>query len=123
MEDLMAEIAQAVACHDFEKYKDKIHTLKGNVGSISASRLYYAAYYIQRAHHDQDHKEMLLLYPLLVETCIDFQRFSIKLQQQLGGQASETKSTTTTPIADPYLLAYSSTDDYFYCLNASQTSK
>ena len=79
MEELMAEIAQAIACQDFEKYKDKVHSLKGSVIWVSASRIYNATYYIQRAHHDEDYEEMLLLYPLLIETCIDFQRFSVKV--------------------------------------------
>ena len=44
MEELMAEIAQAIACQDFEKYKEKVHSLKGSVIWVSASRIYNATY-------------------------------------------------------------------------------
>ena len=59
---------------------------------------------------------MLALYPLLVETVIEFQRSSIKVQKQQGSKEKETPNTNTTVVALGYKVKYSESDDFFYCL-------
>ena len=90
---------------------------------MSASRLYYATYYILQGHQDQDHVLMLSLYPYLIENYIEFKRFSKKVQQELGAKVNKSPRDTTTPLAKSYSIAYSAIDDYYYILHKAQTSK
>ena len=53
-----------------------MHQLKGASGYVGAGRIHYVCYWIQNAFHDENHQKMLDYYPLLVEACIEFKRFS-----------------------------------------------
>ena len=54
---------------------------------MGAGRLHYVCYHIQNAFHNQDYQMMVDYYPLLIETCIEFKRFSRKyLAEQNKGK-------------------------------------
>jgi hypothetical protein len=88
LETHMEAISHAVEKQDFTEFQSKAHNIKGNVGWVSASRLHYAAYYIQRAFNEGDWDEMLRRYPHLVECVIEFKRFSHKLQHEMLSKLS-----------------------------------
>ena len=68
----LTDIAQAINDRDFNKYKSKAHSLKGASGYIGASNLHYSCYHIQECFHADNYEEMLNLYPLLIESAIEF---------------------------------------------------
>jgi len=93
------------------------------VGWVSASRLHYAAYYIQRAYNEDDKDEMIRRYPNLVESVIEFKRFSHQLQHEmlkLPGECQETEKERTTCVAKSYHIRYCEEDDYYYCTRDDQ---
>ena len=59
--------------------KANAHSLKGACGYVGASRLHYSCYYIQEAHHLKQFDKMVEKYPRLVETAIEFKRYSRKI--------------------------------------------
>ena len=130
LETHMEAISHAVDKRDFTEFQSKAHNIKGNVGWVSASRLHYAAYYIQRAFNEGDWDEMLRRYPHLVECVIEFKRFSHKLQHEmlsklstilfisefrinhcffsvgLPGECIETENERTISVAKAYTLKF-----------------
>ena len=74
----MNQVAEGVNLKDGAKIKNGVHMLKGATGYVGAGRLHYICYQIQNAFHNDDLQKMLDYYPLLVESCIEFKRFSRK---------------------------------------------
>ena len=50
--------------------------LKGATGYVGAGRLHYICHHIKEAFANNDTQKMCDYYPLLVEKCIEFKRFS-----------------------------------------------
>ena len=74
----MSQVAEGVNLQDNAKIKMGVHMLKGATGYVGAGRLHYICYHIQHAFHKNDFQKMRDYYPLLVEKCIEFKRFSRK---------------------------------------------
>ena len=72
----MGQVAEGLEQSDWNKMKGGAHQLKGASGYVGAGRLHYVCYHIQNAYHQEDYETMVGYYPLLVETCIEFKRFS-----------------------------------------------
>jgi len=80
---------------------------------------------------------MIDYYPLLVETCIEFKRFSRKYLADKKGKVNipgvknlligcayeDRKSARTTELAKGYVLELNPAEDKFYCLKDGQTRK
>jgi hypothetical protein len=63
---------------------------------------------------------MLNLYPSLVESVIEFQRYSLKIQANFHEREwNETKESTTTGIAEDYSIVL--LNNYYYCLKPDET--
>ena len=58
------------------KMKLGAHQLKGASGYVGAGRVYYCCYHIQNGFNQDDIQKMVDYYPLLIESCIEFKRFS-----------------------------------------------
>ncbi len=70
---------------------------------MSASRLHYAAYYIQKGWHNNDTIEMLARYPQIVEAAIEFKRYSLIVCNKLVDKHHpETEKTTKVAFATGY---------------------
>ena len=65
--------------------KANAHSLKGACGYVGASRLHYSCYYIQEAYMLNQYDKMLEKYPRLVESAIEFKRYSRKILAQNRG--------------------------------------
>ena len=78
----LTDIAQAIDDRDFNKYKSKVHSLKGASGYIGASNLHYSCYHIQEYYFSDNYEEMLNLYPLLIESAIEFKIASRNILHQ-----------------------------------------
>ena len=74
----MSQVAEGIKKQDYMKIKNGVHMLKGATGYVGAGRLHYVCYHIQNAHLNNDLQKMRAYYPLLVEKCIEFKRFSRK---------------------------------------------
>lgn len=81
----MKAIAVAVETKDWNQMKIKAHSLKGACGYVGASRLHYACYFIQEAFQRGQTHLMLEKYPRLVETVIEFKRYSRKVLAEHEG--------------------------------------
>ena len=63
--------------------KQGAHQLKGASGYVGAGRIHYVCYHIQNAFQLGQHQRMAELYPLLIESSIEFKRFSRKYLAEL----------------------------------------
>lgn len=119
----MIDIAEAINEQDFNKYKTKVHSLKGASGYIGASNLHYSCYHIQEHFYVGNYQEMLELYPLLVESAIEFKIESRNIIQRHkdGHQAVLMPDVFTCPLADGYRIQQH--DKKFLCLKNDQSSK
>ena len=88
----MNTVAEAVNQQDYDKIKLGAHMLKGATGYIGAGRLHYVCYHIKNAFFCGDYQKMLNYYPLLVEKCIEFKRFSRKYLASIKSNYHITKS-------------------------------
>jgi HPt (histidine-containing phosphotransfer) domain-containing protein len=66
--------------------KANAHSLKGACGYVGASRLHYSCYYIQEAYLLNQFDKMLEKYPRLVESAIEFKRYSRKILAENRGE-------------------------------------
>lgn len=82
----MRRIAQAVNQKDWDGMKAFAHSLKGACGYVGASHLHYACYYIQEAYTLNQMDKMLEKYPKLVETAVEFKRYSRKILAEYRGK-------------------------------------
>jgi hypothetical protein len=100
----------------------KAHAIKGNVGWVGASRLHYAAFWIQKAYYDNDFEEMIRRYPHLIETLVEFRRYSNKVKENLLSKPfPEKDSDKEAVVAEGYKLQFDEKEDYVYCLLNKQT--
>ena len=72
----LREIALAVDKKDYSAIKSKAHSLKGASGYIAAGPVHYCCYFIQDNYNSENFDAMMAYYPALVESSIDFIRFS-----------------------------------------------
>ena len=72
----MLALASAVEKGDHMAVKNKVHSIKGACGYVGASRLHYVCYKIQDLHFQAAFDEMMGKYPKLVESVIEFKRYS-----------------------------------------------
>lgn len=72
-------ITDAVNEQDFDKMKAKIHNMKGACGYVGASRLHYVCAFIQEEYLKGNFKKMLDHYPRLIESIIEYRRYSRRL--------------------------------------------
>ena len=77
------QIAEGLNQKNWLTMKQGAHQLKGASGYVGAGRVHYVCYHIQNAFHTDDFKMMEDYYPLLVEACIEFKRFSRKYLVEL----------------------------------------
>lgn len=97
--------------------KAKAHSLKGACGYVGASRMHYACYFIQEAYQMQQYDLMVEKYPRLVETVIEFKRFSRKiLAEHRGEPYEEQPDAREVDIAIGYRLEHNESDDTYYCM-------
>lgn len=82
----MGLIAEGVNEKDWNTMKQGAHQLKGAAGYVGAGRLHYISYHIQDAFHKDDFGQMMAYYPLLVESCIEFKRYSRKYIAEKQGK-------------------------------------
>ena len=66
--------------------KEAAHSLKGASGYVGAGKVHYACFYIQRAYNANDYQSMVSYYPLIVEACIEYKRFSRKYLARENGK-------------------------------------
>ena len=66
--------------------KNAAHSLKGASGYVGAGRVHYACYYIQKAYNSKNYEKMESYYPLIVEACIEYKRYSRKFIAQESGE-------------------------------------
>lgn len=71
--------------------KIKAHSLKGACGYVGASRMHYACYFIQEAFQRGQTHLMLEKYPRLVETVIEFKRYSRRILAEHKGKHTHCK--------------------------------
>ena len=72
----LQEMAQAVNEKDYNKIKNKAHSLKGASGYIGAGGIHYACYYMQEWYLHEDYEKVLDYYPTLIELAIAFRIYS-----------------------------------------------
>ena len=82
----MQQITDAVDNKEWLKMKNAAHSLKGASGYVGASKVHYACYYIQKAFNANNHQEMIEYYPLIVEACIEYKRYSRKFIARENGK-------------------------------------
>ena len=57
---------------DYLKVKEIAHSLKGAVGYVGASRLYYQCYFMQFHYLNGDYDSQMAYYPGLIEASIEY---------------------------------------------------
>ena len=72
----MKEIAEALDENDWERMRGGAHSLKGASGYVGAGRIHYCCYHMQKAYNLHDFQAMVSFYPMLVESAIEFKRYS-----------------------------------------------
>ena len=70
------QVAEGLNTKDWQKMKSGAHQLKGASGYVGAGRVHYCCYHIQNGFMLDDYQKMVEYYPLLIESCIEFKRFS-----------------------------------------------
>ena len=65
------------------------HSLKGASGYVGAGKVHYACYYIQKAYSINDYDGMVNYYPLIVEACVEYKRFSRKYIARENGKSNK----------------------------------
>ena len=69
--------------------KNKVHSIKGACGYVGASRLHYVCFKIQDLQMNGEHAEMLDRYPKLVESVVEFKRYSRMLLAKYNSKWSD----------------------------------
>lgn len=75
----LKDLAIAFDKKDFAQIKNKAHALKGASGYVGASRVHYSCYQIQEHYTMGNYEEMLLYYPTLIESTVEFRVYSRKI--------------------------------------------
>lgn len=89
------QVAVGLNSKDWQKMKQGSHQLKGASGYVGAGRVHYCCYHIQNAFQQQDFDKMVDYYPLLIESCIEFKRFS----RQYLAKLKSKKDTRRYPVS------------------------
>ena len=82
----MNQIAEGLNDKDWVKMRQGAHQLKGASGYVGAGRLHYVCYHIQNSYHKNNFPRMVAYYPLLVEMCIEFKRYSRRYLAEKKGK-------------------------------------
>ena len=86
--------------------KTSSHSLKSACGYVGAGKLHYACYYLIKKFNEDDFQGMADYYPLVVEACIEFKRFSRNyLAEYNKAKYIETESAKTTELPSCFRLA------------------
>lgn len=81
----LREIALAVDAKDYSAIKHKAHSLKGASGYIAAGPVHYCCYFIQDNYNNENFDAMMAYYPALVESSIEYIRYSRKIVAEFEG--------------------------------------
>ena len=81
----LREIALAVDAKDYSAIKQKAHSLKGASGYIAAGPVHYCCYFIQDNYNSDNFEAMMAYYPALVESSIEYIRYSRKIVAEFEG--------------------------------------
>ena len=68
----------ALPMQDWATIEQSANKLQGSSAYIGAGKVHYACYYIQAVCANGNYKAIEDFYPLLIEACIEFKRFSRK---------------------------------------------
>ena len=60
--------------------------LKGASGYVAAGPVHYCCYFIQDNYNKQNYEGMMVYYPALVESALDFRLFSRKIIAEFKGK-------------------------------------
>ena len=83
----LREIALAVDAkpRNYTAIKEKAHSLKGASGYIAAGPVHYCCYFIQDNYNSENFDAMMAYYPALVESSIEYIRYSRKIVAEFEG--------------------------------------
>ena len=119
LEKQMITMAEAVNEKQFEVIKSQAHMIKGNTSWVGASRVHYAAYFIEKAWINEDFDEQIQRYQCLVESVIEFKRYIPTLQLELVGRIIKPENDNVwnkMVVGKDYTLKYCAEADFVYCL-------
>ena len=101
LEKNLGEIATAYDNKDYKKIKDVAHQLKGAVGYVGASRLYYQLYFIQFHFLSEDYQLQMAYYPGLIEAALQYKVDSrILLAEKTNKKYVKKESHDICPISE-----------------------
>ena len=94
----MKQITDALKINDWPTMNLGAHTLEGTSGHIGAGKLHYACYYMHKMFKMNDSQGMVHYYPLVVEACIEFKRYSRRYLCDNNGKNKNAHNQTFTTI-------------------------
>jgi HPt (histidine-containing phosphotransfer) domain-containing protein len=94
---------------------DVAHKIKGGAGYVGASRLHYAAYFMQDHYLKGRLDDMMSYYPTLIEAAIEFKIYSVKVMTMLKKKQQEDNfNYKEMPVATGYRVEFE--DGEYYAL-------